>query len=140
VLKYLGIDSDYDIYGHSWGAMLAAKHTTTVHPWGLNKLILASGPAVMADWEIAAKMLLATLPTEIQGTIRKFDDLKDYDNEEYAGALQVYYENFVYRRGAYPAALEHSLAAAGAADSYYVTMQGPSELSIEGNLKGETHP
>jgi pimeloyl-ACP methyl ester carboxylesterase len=44
LLTHLGIQGDYDLFGHSWGGMLGSEHAV-LHPKGLKKLILADAPA-----------------------------------------------------------------------------------------------
>jgi pimeloyl-ACP methyl ester carboxylesterase len=45
LIKHLGLSS-YDVFGNSWGGMLAAEFGLT-QPKGLNKLIIADPPASM---------------------------------------------------------------------------------------------
>jgi alpha/beta hydrolase fold len=44
LLTHLGIQNDYDLYGHSWGGNLASEHAVR-QPKGLNKLIIANAPS-----------------------------------------------------------------------------------------------
>jgi hypothetical protein len=55
LLGLLRKGQEYDIYGHSWDAMFGSLYAATRQPKSLNKLILASAPAVMADWGIAER-------------------------------------------------------------------------------------
>lgn len=137
VLSHLNISEDYDLYGHSWGGMLAAKHAFLSRPKGLHRLVFGGSPARMSDWGEAAQQLLSKLPQDVQDAIRENDANKTYDNPEYQNAVLVYYQNYLYRGDPWPAALNDALAALSSPDSYYITMQGPSELSIAGTLRGK---
>jgi pimeloyl-ACP methyl ester carboxylesterase len=44
LLSHLGIQNNYDLYGHSWGGNLASEHAVC-QPEGLNKLIIANAPS-----------------------------------------------------------------------------------------------
>ncbi|ORY55460.1 Alpha/Beta hydrolase protein [Pseudomassariella vexata] len=137
LVSHLGIAGDFDLYGHSWGAMLALPYAV----WserkavGLNKLILASGPATMALFEKAGRELLGRLPEEVQRTIEKYEKSKDYENEEYKEAIGVYYKAYLCQLEEWPKELDEAMAWLERDDTVYFTMNGPSELTVVGSLK-----
>lgn len=135
VLTHLGIEK-YDLYGHSWGAMLGAKHTFLRQPKGLHKLVLASGPAVMNDWGVAARQLVSRLPLDVQKAILENDEKGTWDNPEYQAAMQVYSNNFLCRLNTWPEELVEVLSDPD--DTVHATMVGSSELRILGNLRSTT--
>ena len=65
LLKHLGIQDDFDLLGHSWGGMLAARFATQ-QPRGLKHLILSDSPASMDLWVEAATKLRSQLPSDVQ--------------------------------------------------------------------------
>ncbi|KAK7435527.1 hypothetical protein VKT23_019649 [Stygiomarasmius scandens] len=65
LLAHLGIQEDYDLLGHSWGGMLAARHGSR-RPKGLNKLIISSSPSDMKLWVDAQNKLREELPQDVQ--------------------------------------------------------------------------
>jgi proline-specific peptidase len=59
VLKHFGLhEKEYDLYGHSWGGMLAADFVSAKAPKNLRKLILAGAPASMELFEKSVMSLL----------------------------------------------------------------------------------
>jgi proline-specific peptidase len=72
LLKALGVKS-FDLYGHSWGAMLASHVASTDAPFvgGLRKLILASGLSSAHQWSAAQRELLKEFPQSVQDAIEK---------------------------------------------------------------------
>ena len=65
LLEHLGVQDDFDLFGHSWGGMLGARFATS-HPLGLKRLVIASAPASMKLWVEAANYLRAQLPPDVQ--------------------------------------------------------------------------
>ncbi|TFK53139.1 hypothetical protein OE88DRAFT_1657019 [Heliocybe sulcata] len=51
LLDYFGISDNYDLLGHSWGAMLAAMFGAARQPTGLQHIVLVGTPASMQLWE-----------------------------------------------------------------------------------------
>lgn len=64
LLAHLRLDQ-YDVLGHSWGGMLAARFAAA-HPPGLTRLVIASAPASMELWIKGVNGLRAQLPPEMQ--------------------------------------------------------------------------
>ena len=65
LLEHLGIQDDFDLLGHSWGGMLAARFAT-MQPKGLKHLVVSDSPASMKLWIEAANKLRAQLPPDVQ--------------------------------------------------------------------------
>lgn len=49
LIRHLGIEKDFDLFGHSWGGMVAASYVTTYQPPGLKSLVLGNTVASMDD-------------------------------------------------------------------------------------------
>lgn len=102
LLKHFKIDDDFDLLGHSWGAMFAAEFAVT-KPKGLKNLVLASGPASMALFIASQKEKIAQLPQEIQDILKKHEDDGTTDDPEYKEAMMPFLFNYVCRLNPPPA-------------------------------------
>ena len=65
LLEHLEIQDDFDLLGHSWGGMLAARFAIS-QPKGLKRLIISDSPASMELWVEAANKLRSQLPPDVQ--------------------------------------------------------------------------
>lgn len=111
LLEKLGIAGEYDLYGHSWGGMLASTFVSQHPHAGLNRLILSSTPASVALWEEGTSALLKTLPEDVQETIKKHEAAGTTDSKEYQEATQVFYAKYVCTLSPWPDLLLQSFAA-----------------------------
>ncbi|KAE9963042.1 hypothetical protein EG328_011810 [Venturia inaequalis] len=107
LIEHFNIES-YDLFGNSWGGMLAAEHALTL-PQKLHKLIVADAPASMVDWVIAAGELRVELPKEVQEALLK--------NEKDGTTNSAEFNNIKKD------------------STVYMTMNGPSEFFVIGSLK-----
>ncbi|GFP58479.1 L-amino acid amidase [Trichoderma asperellum] len=136
LLGKLGVTT-FDLYGHSWGALLAAQVASTDRPFvrHLRRLILASGLSCSSQWEVAQRALLKQMPQSVQDAIEKGERERDYQSAAYQEAINAYYQQFVCRTSPWPEALNNAFAEAGKDDTVYFTMWGPSEVTVTGGLK-----
>ncbi|KAL9480935.1 hypothetical protein ACSS6W_005721 [Trichoderma asperelloides] len=136
LLGKLGVTT-FDLYGHSWGALLAAQVASTDRPFvrHLRRLILASGLSCSSQWEVAQRALLKQMPQSVQDAIEKGERERDYRSAAYQEAINAYYQQFVCRTSPWPEALNNAFAEAGKDDTVYFTMWGPSEVTVTGGLK-----
>lgn len=139
LLGKLGVTT-FDLYGHSWGALLAAQVASTDRPFvrHLRRLILASGLSCSSQWEVAQRALLKQMPQSVQDAIEKGERERDYQSAAYQEAINAYYQQFVCRTSPWPEALNNAFAEAGKDDTVYFTMWGPSEVTVTGGLKGKS--
>jgi pimeloyl-ACP methyl ester carboxylesterase len=72
VLVKLGIQDDYDIFGHSWGGMLWERHAAR-QPVGLKHIVLMSTPADMQLWFASQNHLRTKLPKDVQDVLDKHE-------------------------------------------------------------------
>jgi L-proline amide hydrolase len=137
LLKELGVTT-FDLYGHSWGALLAAQVAVTDAQFvgNLRRLILGSGLSCSKQWETAQKTLLKQMPQTVQDAISKGERDEDYESAEYQAAVETYYNHFVCRTSPWPDALTEGFAEVAKDDTVYLTMWGPSEIKPTGCLKG----
>ncbi|KAL7279767.1 hypothetical protein ACG7TL_006174 [Trametes sanguinea] len=134
LLENLGIQDNFDLFGHSWGGMLGARFATT-HPSGLKRLIIANSPASMKLWIEAANKLRAGLPQDVQDTLNKHEAAGTTDSKEYHDAVNVFYSRHVCRLDPMPKDLVETFATIEQDPTVYMTMNGPSEFHITGSLK-----
>jgi len=90
LLSTLGIQEDYDLIGHSWGGMLAARHAVR-KPSGLKHLVLVSTPADMQIWIKAQNELRLKLPQDIQKILEKHEKADTTESKDYQDAVGVFY-------------------------------------------------
>ena len=87
LVNYLGISSQYDILGHSWGGMLASEFVLRRQPDGLRKLIIVGSLPSMELWNRSNVILMKGLPQEVQADLR--NGFKD--KVKYRKALEVHH-------------------------------------------------
>jgi proline-specific peptidase len=126
--------TSYDIFGHSWGGMLASEHAIT-KPLGLRRLILSDSLASMVDWVHAAEELRSKLPSEVQKILSKHEKDGTTDSAEYEAAMQVFYKKHVCRLDPWPEEVTETFQNITDDDTVYKTMLGPSEFFVTGGLK-----
>lgn len=138
LLKELGVTT-FDLYGHSWGAILASSVAITDLPFvrHLRRLILGSGLSCSSQWEVAQRALLKTMPQSVQDAIEKGEREKDTESAAYQEAINTFYQQYVCRASPWPEALTNAFAELGKDDTVYFTMWGPSEIASTGSLKGK---
>jgi proline iminopeptidase len=118
--------------GTSWGTMLAVEYMLT-KPKGVKSLIL-SGPSLsIARWVHDADSLKKTMPDSIQVIINNAEKNGDFDSPAYQTAMAIYYQKYLARKLPWSADIDSTFSQLGM--SVYLTMCGPSEFSITGNLK-----
>ncbi|CCM06538.1 uncharacterized protein FIBRA_08812 [Fibroporia radiculosa] len=62
LLKYFGIEDNFDLLGHSWGGQMGAEFEIRRQPAGLRRLILTNSLASTKMWGESVKQLLAEMP------------------------------------------------------------------------------
>ncbi|KAF9526377.1 Alpha/Beta hydrolase protein [Crepidotus variabilis] len=137
VLRKLGIRDDYDLAGHSWGGMLAARHAT-LRPKGLKRLVLMSAPASIDLWLETGKEYLRELPQKYQDAIINNEKAGTTNSTNYQEAIGYYSTLHVCSIQPVPEPI-----ASGAADSandptVRLSMYGPLNFEVSGSLKGWT--
>jgi L-proline amide hydrolase len=134
LLRHLNIDGRYHVLGQSWGGMLAAEHAVT-QPKGLRALVIANSPASMELWVREANRLRDELPPQVQATLLKHEKAGTTDHSEYKDAVRVFYDRHVCRVTPWPEEVARTFKAIDEDPTVYMTMNGPSEFHVIGNLK-----
>jgi len=104
-------------------------------PAGLRSLTIADSPASMDLWVAEANRLRALLPPEVQATLLAHEADGSYDHPEYQRAVQVFYDRHVCRVVPNPPEVAATFAAIDADPTVYLTMNGPTEFHVVGNLR-----
>jgi proline-specific peptidase len=94
VITGLGIQDDYDIFGHSWGGMLGSSHAAR-QPKGLNKLILAGTPTSTAEWTATYRRYREHMPENYRKTLEEPRDYDTKDTPEYEEAMMAFFARHV---------------------------------------------
>jgi proline iminopeptidase len=103
------------------------------HPQGVASTVLASTSASITEFVAGTQRLRTLLPKAVQATLNDFEASGDYTAPEYAAAVGVFYDNFLYRQQPYTEALLRSLTNLDG-NQVYATMNGPNEFVVTGNL------
>ena len=119
------------LFGHSWGAMLAIDYALT-KPRGVKSLLLASPPLSIPRWMKDMEQYRSSLPMEVQTILREHERNNTTDSDEYQEASMEFYQRYLCRLDPWPEPLERTLANEGT--EVYITMWGPSEFYMTGNL------
>nr|POF17454.1 l-amino acid amidase [Quercus suber] len=126
----------FDLFGQSWGGMLAGQYAIERQPQGLRKLIISDSPSDMLVWVQVADELRKGLPNDVQETLTRCEREGKTDTEEYEKAVEVFYSRHLCRVLPFPTELNDSFAQIKEDPTVYETMNGPSEFFVIGTLKG----
>lgn len=138
LLRHLKVRDDFDLYGQSWGAMMCGAFASSpfAKGSGLHRIVMGSGPCRMEDWVKAGEKLVAELPEKMQEAIRKASEKEDWNNPEYKEALMQIYKVHMCRLDPWPQILLDGFEQLESDDTVYMTMEGPDEIHVTGNLRG----
>lgn len=132
--KELGLEKVH-ILGNSWGAAVLIEYMLTKNPRGVESAIF-SGPLLSTPlWIEDAKVLLSELPKNLQDTISKYEQLKDYTAPQYMAATDSFYSrHMVVTKGPHLPPAECD-GVSGFNRDVYNYMWGPTEFSAPGTLR-----
>ncbi|WP_338409816.1 proline iminopeptidase-family hydrolase [uncultured Flavobacterium sp.] len=124
------------VLGHSWGGILAMEYALKYQS-NIKGLIISNMMSSCPEYgkyadDVLAKQMNPTILAQIQ----KIEDNKDFSNPKYMELLLPnFYEEHILRLPSknWPEPVNRSFAKIN--QSLYVTMQGPSEFGIAGNLE-----
>jgi proline iminopeptidase len=128
---HLGYDKVH-LLGHSWGTILAVEYYRA-HPEHVTSLTLESSALDIPAWERNARRLVRTLPDSDQRAIRVREAERRFDAPDYQAAIADFYGRYVWR---HPVKADLDSLMGTANEAIYNYMQGPSEFTITGTLKG----
>lgn len=121
------------LLGGSWGVTLAVEYILMKKPEGVVSLIMAGPYLSTKRWIEDQNMWISKLPQNVQDTIRKYEENKDYASQSYQDAMMTFYREHLCRLDPWPDCLNRAFAGMGA--EVYNYMWGPSEFTITGTLK-----
>lgn len=104
LLRHLGLDDrPIDVYGHSWGGMLAAEWAVSTSSSNLRRLIISSSLASMDAWRVGVTALRNKMPEAERAVLDKADETGDYESAEYEAAIEVFYKRHLCLAEPWPA-------------------------------------
>jgi proline-specific peptidase len=127
---HLGLDG-FDLYGHSWGGMLATDYALGFQQH-LRSLVLASTIADAPLLQREMARLLEGFPEELRETLRRHEEAGTTESEEYVDAITTVYRRHLCRCDPWPPEVVKTFE--NFAMDVYVPMWGPSEFCFDGNL------
>ena len=136
VRKTLNLTKDnFYLLGHSWGGILAMQYALKYQD-NLKGLIISNMmSSCPAYGKYAQEVLAPQFDPKVLDTIRQIEKKGDFQNPKY---MELLYPNFYAKHicripvDQWPEPVNRSFAKMN--QSLYVTMQGPSEFGIGGNL------
>jgi L-proline amide hydrolase len=134
LLRSIGIDDGYVLFGQSWGGMLAARHAAD-RPPGLRGLVIANSPASYPLWTREMKVLRARLPAGVDDVLAAHEAAGTTGSREYQAATQEFMIRHMCRLDPWPADFLASLTEIRSDPTVYTTMNGPSEFHVVGTLR-----
>ncbi|KAI2467574.1 proline-specific peptidase [Annulohypoxylon bovei var. microspora] len=142
LLVHLGLqERPVDVYGHSWGGVLAASWASKPSPStkNLRRLVLASSPASMSGFAADLAVLRKQLPKDVQAVLDTGDETQNYTSPEYLDAIDVFYQQHLSLTRPWPPQEVQDMQKWLAEDmSSYLLMYGPNPLVIAGTLSNWT--
>ncbi|MEO6539721.1 MAG: proline iminopeptidase-family hydrolase [Ferruginibacter sp.] len=134
VRKALNLNKDnFYLLGHSWGGILAMQYALKYQD-NLKGLIISNMmSSCPAYGKYAQEVLAPQFDQKVLDTIRQIEAKGDFANPKYMELLLPnFYAKHICRLDPWPEPVSRSLGKMN--QSLYVTMQGPSEFGIGGNL------
>lgn len=137
VRKSLDLNKEnFYLLGHSWGGILALEYALKYQD-NMKALIISNMMSSCPDYGLYADDVLAKqMDPKILDTIRMIEEKGDFGNPRYMALLMPnFYEKHILRMPVdqWPEPVSRSFSKMN--QSLYVTMQGPSEFGIAGNLE-----
>jgi proline iminopeptidase len=134
IRKYLSLN-ELHILGHSWGSAVLIEYLITKNPEGIKSAIFSSPYISTEAWLNDAGFLLKTLPQYLQDTIRKYEQLQEYQSDAYLAATDSFYYRFLSRNDWPTQPPPECNGVTEFNETVYYYMWGPSEFTISGTLK-----
>jgi proline iminopeptidase len=119
------------LLGSSYGGLLVLRYAT-LRPRDLLSVVSTGGLSDVPYTVREMHRMIRTLPTAVQKTLRKYERARDFQHPEYLAAVQVFYDRFLCRLKPWPREVAYSLS--HISQPVYLTMNGPNEFTIIGNI------
>jgi proline iminopeptidase len=120
------------LMGSSYGGLLVLAYATR-HSENLRSLISTGGLVDVPFASSEMARLKSELPPEVRSTLKKHEDLGQFEHPEYLGAVMEFYKRHLCRLEPWPYPVRFSLDTIS--KPVYNTMNGPNEFTIIGNIK-----
>lgn len=132
VRKALELD-DFYLYGQSWGAMLSIEYALKYQKH-LRGVILSNITASIDSYVLYLDQLRSKLPLSVQKALRFFEEREEMLKPEYEKIMfDEVYTRHLCRLKEWPEPFLRSFSHMN--KQVYMTMQGPNEFVVTGNLK-----
>ncbi|MGB4839751.1 MAG: proline iminopeptidase-family hydrolase, partial [Saprospiraceae bacterium] len=136
VRKALNLTNDnFYLLGHSWGGILCMEYALK-YQQNLKGLIISNMMSSAPEYgKYAEDVLSKQMDPKVLDTIRMIEAKGDFDNPKYMELLMPhFYQEHILRLPpeSWPEPVNRSFGKMN--QSFYVTMQGPSEFGISGKL------
>lgn len=120
------------LYGHSWGGMLAQAYALKYQE-NLNSLLLSGTTSSVPMLEAEAGRIFQTLPANVRKAVTKYEALGDFQNPEYAAAVDVFNKKYQCLLDPWPETLKFSFSHFSLPVGE--TMFGPGLVTVSGNMR-----
>lgn len=121
------------LLGQSWGGWLAIEYMLS-RPSGIVSLTLASTSASTAEFVREANRLIEELPVDMRDALQRGQREQVFDRPDYVRAMDEFYRRHVCRLDPWPDPMLRTSANLDG-NAVYLTMNGPNEFTVVGNLK-----
>ena len=120
------------LMGSSYGGALAIAYALKYQRY-LRSLVLTGGFASVPLTVAEMQRLKFELPPDVQAVLRRYEAVGDYEDPEYLKAVREFYNRYLCRLPEWPKEVTYALE--HLSRPVYLTMNGPNEFTIIGNLK-----
>lgn len=122
------------LFGHSWGGILAMEYALK-YQQHLKGLIISNMSSSAQEFNrYVQEELTKFIPRDALDTINDLTAKKDFTNPKYMKLVtEHFYAQFICRLPEWPEPLNRAFTKIN--QPYYLTMQGPSEFGLSGNLR-----
>jgi len=135
LLSHLGIETDFDLLGHSWGGMIVAEYAAKRAPKGLKRLIIANSTASIPMMVQGINELLEKIEPGTAEMMRKHELEGTVDSPDYVETLQTFQKKHICSLNPWPDYLSESFNNLAKNPSVYQALWGPMEINIVGSIK-----
>ena len=132
IRRALGL-SHVHLLGHSWGGWLAIEYLLG-KPAGVVTVVLASTSASTAQFAAEAGRLKGQLPEDVRDVMNRYEQTGEFRDPAYQAAVMEFYKRHLCRLETWPEWMMRSVENIDD-NPVYLTMNGPNEFTVVGNLK-----
>ncbi|KAJ8519550.1 hypothetical protein ONZ45_g3522 [Pleurotus djamor] len=132
LVKYLGIDDNFDLIGNSFGGMLVGEYATRA-PSGLRHIVVSNSPASVALMQRGIQALLDNYP-EQRDIIREHGDAGTFSSPEYQAAVESLNKKHFCPLDPMPRELMESMAAVAKDPTVFSATSGTSIYDMKTHI------